>query len=78
MLGSRDTLSVSGGRRLRKRSAKKENMAISYHLEEGGRGWGLEDVSRVPGVSGRRLRWLSGRKEKYIYNYLKDRSLVFI
>ena len=60
---SRDTSGVSGRRRLRKRSGKKENMVISYHQRgegrggkgrgrergEGGRGkgWRLKNVSRV-------------------------------
>ena len=60
VLGSRDASGVSGRRRLRKRSGKKENMVISYHQggegegegeggREGGkgRGWRLKDVSRV-------------------------------
>ena len=39
--GSRDTSGVSGRRRLRKRSGKKENTVISYHQGgEGGRGEG--------------------------------------
>ena len=36
--GSRDTSGVSGRRRLRKRSGKKENMVISYHQGGEGRG----------------------------------------
>ena len=44
--GSRDTSRVSGGRRLRKRSGKKENMVISYHLGGRGGGWRLV-VNRV-------------------------------
>ena len=40
VLGSRDASGVSGRRRLRKRSGKKENMVISYHQGGGGEGEG--------------------------------------